>query len=182
MFIRSTMLPVQVSKNINKSSAVAEMGDRAHNTHGPKRQGGGGGLLCPFRGGPGSPWAEVYFHTKWRLHPSSRLVPKETLTHPPFWSSSNLYQLLPSTTIHSILPVQITCLAMFSHNFFPCRLWSTSWSGDLYLIFHISSPNQCLLFATNDHTIATYFAVVSILYHLFLVFLSTPYLELHLLP
>ena len=31
---------------INKSSAVAEMGDRGHKRHGPKR----GGLLCPFRG------------------------------------------------------------------------------------------------------------------------------------
>ena len=30
----------------NKSSAVAEMGDRGHNRHGPKR----GGVLCPFRG------------------------------------------------------------------------------------------------------------------------------------
>ena len=30
----------------DKSSAVAEMGDRGHNRHGPKR----GGLLCPFRG------------------------------------------------------------------------------------------------------------------------------------
>jgi len=29
---------------MNKSSAVAEMGDRGHNRHGPKR----GGLLCPF--------------------------------------------------------------------------------------------------------------------------------------
>jgi len=35
----------------NKSSAVAEMGDRDHSRHGPKR----GGLLCPFRGGAGSP-------------------------------------------------------------------------------------------------------------------------------
>jgi len=43
---------------------------------------------------------------------------------------------------------------------------------------YISSPNQCLLFATHAHTIATYFAVVSTLYHLFLGFLSTPYLEL----
>jgi len=31
----------------NKSSAVAEMGDRGHYRHGPKR----GGLLCPFLGG-----------------------------------------------------------------------------------------------------------------------------------
>jgi len=35
-------------------------------------------------------------------------VPEETLTHPPSWSSSNFYQLLPSTTIHNILAVQIT--------------------------------------------------------------------------
>ena len=32
---------------------------------------------------------------------------------------------------------------------------------------YISSPNQCLLFAAHAHTIATCFAVVSILYHLF---------------
>ena len=32
--------------NTNKSSAVAEIGDRGHNRHGPKR----GGLLCPFCG------------------------------------------------------------------------------------------------------------------------------------
>jgi len=57
-------------------------------------------------------------------------------THPPSWSSSNLYQLLPSTTIHSILPVQITCLAIFLHSLSPCPLWSTSWSGALHLIFH----------------------------------------------
>ena len=35
----------------NKSSAVAEMGDRGHNRHGPKR---GGGVLCPFRGALGT--------------------------------------------------------------------------------------------------------------------------------
>jgi len=54
-------------------------------------------------------------------------VPEETLTHPPSWSSS-LYQLLSCTTIHSILPIQITCLAIFLHNLCPCPLWSTSWS------------------------------------------------------
>jgi len=63
-------------------------------------------------------------------------VPEETLTHPPSWSSSGLYLLLPSTTIHSILPVQMTCLAIFWHNLFPCPFWSTSWSGALHLIFH----------------------------------------------
>jgi len=45
-------------------------------------------------------------------------VPEETFTHPPS-CSSNLYQLLPSTTIHSILPVQIMCLAIFLHNLSP---------------------------------------------------------------
>ena len=34
-------------------------------------------------------------------------VPQETFTHRPSWSSSNLYQILPSTTIHSIFPVWI---------------------------------------------------------------------------
>jgi len=102
-------------------------------------------------------------------------VPEETLTHPPAWSSSNLYQLLPSTTIHSILLAQITCLAIFLHNLFLRPLWSTSlvWSPPPHIPY-ISSPNQCLLFAAHAHTIATCFAVVSILYHLFLVFLSTP--------
>ena len=51
------------------------MGDRDHNRHGPKRW----GLLCPFSGGwvtvqHNMAWAEVYFRTKWRLHPSSRLA------------------------------------------------------------------------------------------------------------
>jgi len=32
-------------------------------------------------------------------------VPEETFNHLPYWSSSNLYQLLPPTMIHSILHV-----------------------------------------------------------------------------
>jgi len=60
-------------------------------------------------------------------------------------------------------------------------LWSTSWSGALHFILHkFFSPNQCLLFATHSHTIATCFTVVPKLYHLFLVSLSTLYLELYL--
>jgi len=61
---------------LDKSSAVAEMGDGSHNTHGPKR----GGCYARFAGGAGSPsntkWprVEVYFRTKWRPHPSSRLA------------------------------------------------------------------------------------------------------------
>ena len=49
-------------------------------------------------------------------------VPEETFTHPPSWSSSSLYQLLPFTTIHSTLPVQITC-SCFLHNLSPCPLY-----------------------------------------------------------
>ena len=78
--------------------------------------------------------------------PGCAAVPEETLTHPPSRSSSNLYHLLPSTTIHRILPAQITCLAIFLHNLSPCPLWFTSWSEALHLVFHtFFSPNQCLL-------------------------------------
>jgi len=94
-------------------------------------------------------------------------------THQPSWSS-NLYQLfhLPQSIasslfkLHAWQPLSMSSLVyllVWSH---PSR------------IPYISSPNQCLLFATHAHTIATCFAVVSILYHLFLVFLWTPYLEL----
>jgi len=38
------------------------------------------------------------------------LASEETLTHIPSLSSSDLYQLLPSTTIHSILLVQISAI------------------------------------------------------------------------
>jgi len=57
-------------------------------------------------------------------------------THPPSWSLSSLLQLLPSMTIHSILPVQITCFTIFLHNLSPHPLLSASWSGALYLVFH----------------------------------------------
>jgi len=39
------------------------------------------------------------------------------------WSSSDLYQLLPSSTmIHSIFPVQLMCLTIFFHNLSPSPL------------------------------------------------------------
>jgi len=44
--------------------------------------------------------------------------------------------LCPSTMIHSILPVQTACLAIFLHNLSPRPFWFTSWSGALHLIFH----------------------------------------------
>jgi len=59
----------------NDSLAAAEMGDRGYNTHGPKR----GGCCAPFTESwdpvkYNVAWAEVYFHTKWLLHLSSRLA------------------------------------------------------------------------------------------------------------
>jgi len=51
-------------------------------------------------------------------------VPEETFTHPPSWSSPKPYQLLPATAIHSILPVQTSCLAIFLHNLFQRPAWS----------------------------------------------------------
>jgi len=52
---------------LDKSSAVAEMGDRSHNRHGQKRR-----AAVPLS--RKLDWAEVYFRTKRRLHPSSHLA------------------------------------------------------------------------------------------------------------
>ena len=81
---------------------------------------------------------------------------------PPSLSSPNLYQLLPCTMIHSILPVQTACLAIFLHNLSSCPLWSTSWSGALHLIpysihfftqsvysFRNTCPYHCSLFCCS---------------------------------
>jgi len=78
--IRSTFSQMRncclLLKSYNKSSAVAEMGDRGHNRHGRKE---GRGCCAPFA----DSWdhvyynvacAEVYFRTKWRVHPSSHLA------------------------------------------------------------------------------------------------------------
>ena len=46
-----------------------------------------------------------------------------------------------------------------------CLVYLLVWSPPPHIPY-ISSPNQCLLFAAHVHTIATCFAVVSILYHL----------------
>jgi len=49
-------------------------------------------------------------------------VPEETFTHSPSWSSSSLYQLLPSTTIHSIL-------------LFELRAWQSFCTTSLHVLF-----------------------------------------------
>ena len=59
-----------------ESSAVAEMGDRGHSRHGPKRA---GRLLCPFRGGAGSP-----SNTK-SSGPRHTSTPSGILVHPAVW-------------------------------------------------------------------------------------------------
>jgi len=82
--------------------------------------------------------------------------------------------------IHDILPVQFTCLTVFStislQVFFGLPLGLTTSTSTPY----ISSPNHCLLFSAHAHTITTCFAVLLKLCHLILVCLSTLYLELYL--
>ena len=63
---------------MNKSSAVAEMDDRAR-AKWAEKWGWAAVPLRPFRGGAGSPsnntaWAEAYFRTKWYLDPSYGLA------------------------------------------------------------------------------------------------------------
>jgi len=64
-------------------------------------------------------------------------VPEETFAHSHLsWSSAILCQLSPSAMIHSILPVQFTCLSVFLHNLFPSPVWSPSWSVTLHFVLH----------------------------------------------
>jgi len=102
-------------------------------------------------------------------------LPEETFTHPPSWWSSILHQLLPSTMIHSILPVQITCLAIFLHSLSPCRLWSLDLEPSTSYSIHFFTQSVSSFCNTS---VATCFPVVPRLYNLFLVFLSPPCLEL----
>ena len=61
--------------NIHKSSAVAEMGDRGHNRHRPKR----GGCCALFAGAAWSP-----SNTMW-TGPKSTSVPSGVFIHPAAW-------------------------------------------------------------------------------------------------
>jgi len=69
--------------------------------------------------------------------------------------------------------ITYTCLTVFLHNLSPSPLWSTSWSGALYLILHtflhpvIVSFSQYMSIPSQP-----VFAVVPRLYPLFLVSLS----------
>jgi len=115
-------------------------------------------------------------------------VTEETFTDSHLsWSSTILHQLPRPTVIHSILPVQFMCLTVFLHHLSPGPLWSTSWSETHHLSpgplwststsYSIHFFSQSLSpFATNAHTIATYFAVWPRLCHLFLISLSLNFL------
>jgi len=118
--------------------------------------------LCP--GLPG--WAS----TRRNIHPLTILIIIQSL------SASSIYhdQQHPPCSNYVLGNLFAQPLSMSS------LVYLLVWSPPLHFP-HISSPYQCLLFTTHAHTIATCFPVVSI-YHLFLVFLSTPYLELYLLP
>jgi len=87
-----------------------------------------------------------------------------------------------STTIHSMLPVQFTCLRVLCKTSLQVLFGQplglepfTSYSIHLFIPSLSSFRNTC-------QTIITCYAVILRLCHLFLVSLSTLYLELYLLP
>ena len=107
----------------------------------------------------------------------SRYQKKHSPTHLS-WSSSNVYQLLPSTAIHSILPVQFMCLTIFCITSLQVLLAlplglkpSNSYSIHFFIqsvsSFHNTCPYHCSLFCCS--TIPS-------------LSLSTLYLGLYLLP
>jgi len=61
----------------------------------------------------------------------------------------NLYQLLPSTMIHSIFPIQFTCLTIFLHILSPSPFWSSSWPEALHLILHTFLHPISVLFSQH---------------------------------
>jgi len=79
-----------------------------------------------------------HFTTLWILSGTTRVSwYHKTFTHShTSWSSIILYMLPPSTAIHGILYVQLTCLIFFLQNLCPSLLWSTSWSVTLQVILH----------------------------------------------
>jgi len=111
-------------------------------------------------------------------------VPEETYTHSHLsWSSIIPYLLPPSFTIHGILCIQFTWLTVFFHNLSPSFLWPTSWPGlSTSYSVHFYYLHPIIVFFLQHMPIPSQFclAVVSKLCHLFLVSLSTPYLELYL--
>ena len=119
----------------NKSSAVAEMGNHGHNRHRSKR----GGLLCTFRGGGESrrllqynvAWAKVYFHTKWHLHPSSRLATIDMgwilgVGLCPFYGGGRA-RYPPDTKSPGPKPTFIPCGILVHQAAWPQWTWAENW-------------------------------------------------------
>jgi len=75
-------------------------------------------LLCTHR----------RFTALWILSGTTRWAITRRNFHPltPIMVISRPYLLPPSITIHGILPVQFTCMAVFFHNLSPSFLWSFS--------------------------------------------------------
>ena len=94
--------------------------------------------------------------------------------YPVFISFFHLPQSIASS-LFKLHAWQSFCTTCF-HVLFGLPLQDLVWSPPPHIPY-ISSPSQCL-FVAHAHTIAACFAVVSISYHLFLVFLSTPYLNI----
>ena len=94
-------------------------------------------------------------------------VPEETFTHShPSWSPDILYQLPPSTTIHSILLVQYTCLTVLFHNLSGSSLvfllvWNCLlhtlyiFSHNHYLLFRNTCPHQSSLICCSTRIMST---------------------------
>jgi len=71
--------------------------------------------------------------------------------------------------IHTIFPVQFTCLTVYLHQLCPGSLvYLLVWNFPFHTLF-ISSPNHCLLFATHAYTIPACYAAVPRLCHIFQV-------------
>lgn len=77
-------------------------------------------------------------------------------------SSTILYQLPPSTTIHSLLPVQFTCLTVFLHNLSPSPRWCTSWSGTLHLLHTFLRPISVFFSVQNNSHYSQYSCYISL--------------------
>ena len=83
----------------------------------------------------------------------SRYQKKHLPTHLS-WSSSNLYQLLPSTTIHGILPAKFTCLTIF----FAQPLTKSSL---VYLLVCSPPPHTSDIISTNQIIFSQHMPILS---------------------
>jgi len=104
-------------------------------------------------------------------------VPEETFSHSHPSSSPDIRcQLPPLTTIHSILFIQFTRLAVLFDNLSPVSRSYLVFLLVLDPLLHtpcIFSPSHRLLFAGYAHTIAACSAVIPMLCHLYLISLSS---------